>query len=64
MFHDGYLIYVDVHSGLCVLEYHGPHAEEIPDEGNCISGNPGGVEPGFEPCPPYGQTDWGQQEDE
>ena len=58
--HDGYLIYADVHSGLYILKYQGPHAEEIPDEGNCISGNPGSVEPGFEPCPPYGQTDWGQ----
>jgi hypothetical protein len=57
--HDGHIIYADVHSGLYILKYSGPHADEIPEEGNCISGNPGAVKPGFEPCPPYGETDWG-----
>lgn len=49
-------IYADVHSGLYILRYMGPHADEIPDEGNCIADN--GQE-GYEPCPPYGQTNWG-----
>lgn len=57
--HDGHIIYADVHSGLYILRYTGPHADEIPGDGNCLSGNPGAVEAGFEPCPPYGQTDWG-----
>lgn len=61
--HDGYLVYVDVHSGLYVLDYDGPHADEIPEKGNCLSGNPGAVEPGFEPCPPYGRTDWSRRTD-
>lgn len=56
--HDGYVVYADVHSGLYVLEYDGPHADQLPDDGTCLSGNPGAVEPGFEPCPPYGETDW------
>jgi hypothetical protein len=29
--HDGYVIYADVHSGLYVLEYTGPHAEQLQD---------------------------------
>lgn len=59
LFHNGHLIFSDVHSGLYILKYTGPHAGEIPEDGNCISGNPGAIEPGYEPCPPYGQTDWG-----
>ena len=55
--YDGYLIYADIHSGLYVLEYTGPHADQIPDEGNCIPANPGAIEPGYEPCPPYGAPD-------
>jgi hypothetical protein len=55
--HDGYVIYGDVNSGIYVLEYTGPHAEEVPDDGNCLPANPGGVEPGYEPCPPYGGVD-------
>lgn len=62
IFHDGYLIYSDVHSGLYVLEYTGTHAEEIPDEGNCLPANPGAVEPGYGPCPPYGGTGGGTAE--
>lgn len=54
--HDGHVIYGDVHSGLYVLEYTGPHAEQIPEDGTCLAANPGGVEPGYEPCPPYGGT--------
>lgn len=54
--HDGYIIYGDVTSGLYVLEYTGPHAEQIPEEGNCLAANPGAVEPGYEPCPPYGDA--------
>ena len=57
--HNGHIIYADVHSGLYILRYTGPHAGEIPAGGNCISGNPGAIEPGFEPCPPYGETNWG-----
>lgn len=52
--HDGYLIYGDVHSGIYVLEYTGPHADRLPEEGTCLPANPGGIEPGYAPCPPYG----------
>jgi len=55
---DGYLLYADSQSGLYVLEYTGPHADQIPDDGTCLPANPGAVEPGYEPCPPYGQTTW------
>jgi hypothetical protein len=55
--HNGYLIYADVHSGLYVLKYTGPYAASIPAKGNCLTGNPGGVEPGYEPCAPYGKWD-------
>jgi LVIVD repeat len=54
---DGHLIYADVHSGLYVLKYTGPWRHEIPGRGNCMSGNPGSVRPGFEPCAPYGRWD-------
>jgi LVIVD repeat len=54
---DGYLIYADVHSGLYVLRYRGPHKREIPNAGSCMSGNPGAIRPGYEPCPPYGRWD-------
>lgn len=54
--HDGYVIYADVHSGLYVLRYKGPHADDIPRKGNCVADN---ANAGFEPCPPYGQTNWG-----
>lgn len=54
--HDGYVIYGDVSSGIYVLEYTGPHAEQIPDEGTCLAANPGAVEPGYGPCPPYGEV--------
>lgn len=57
--YNGNLIFADINNGLYIVKYTGPHAEEIPAEGNCVSGNPGAVEPGYEPCPPYGQTDWG-----
>jgi hypothetical protein len=55
--HNGYLIYADVHSGLYVLKYTGPYADSIPKSGNCITGNPGAVKPGYEPCAPYGKWD-------
>jgi len=54
--HDGLIYYADVHSGLYVLMYRGPHAEEIPRDGNCMADN---AQSGYEPCPPYGQTNWG-----
>ncbi len=54
---DGYVIYADIHSGLYVLRYKGPHHGEIPQSGVCLSGNPGAVAPGYEPCPPYGKWD-------
>jgi hypothetical protein len=54
---NGYVIYADVNSGLYVLKYKGPYADEVPDEGNCMSGNPGGVLAGYEPCAPYGKWD-------
>lgn len=52
---DGYLIYADVHSGLYVLKYTGPRRRQIPESGNCLTGNPGAVAPGHEPCAPYGK---------
>jgi hypothetical protein len=54
---NGYVIYADIHSGLYVLKYTGPHRREIPNVGNCLSGNPGANTPGFEPCAPYGRWD-------
>jgi hypothetical protein len=54
---DGYLIYADIHSGLYVLRYRGPFRREIPARGSCLSGNPGAVAAGYEPCPPYGRWD-------
>jgi hypothetical protein len=55
--HNGYVIYADVHSGLYVLKYKGPYADTIPDTGICLTGNPGAIAPGYEPCPPYGKWD-------
>lgn len=55
--HNGYLIYADVHSGLYILKYEGPRNEEIPQVGNCLTGNPGAVAPGYDPCSPYGKWD-------
>lgn len=55
--YEGYLIYADVHSGLYVLEYTGPYADQVPNEELCHPANPGAVEPGYEPCPPYGEMD-------
>jgi hypothetical protein len=50
---NGYVVYSDANSGLYVLKYNGPHADEIPSSGLCISHNPNVTSPGFEPCPPY-----------
>lgn len=47
---DGLVYYVDSNSGLYILEYTGPHADEIPEEGTCVTGNIHVA--GFEPCPP------------
>jgi hypothetical protein len=55
--HNGYIIYSDVHSGLYILKYEGPHSRDIPPVGNCLTGNPGAVAPGYDPCPPYGKWD-------
>src|SRR6266513_1068963 len=55
--HNGYIIYSDVHSGLYILKYTGPHNEDIPQVGNCLTGNLGAVAPGYDPCPPYGKWD-------
>jgi hypothetical protein len=55
--HNGYLIYCDANSGLYILKYTGPRREDIPQQGICLSGNPGAVSPGYEPCPPYGKWD-------
>lgn len=57
--YNGLLAYADVNNGLYIVRYTGPYANEIPKEGICIAGNPGAIKPGFEPCPPYGQTNWG-----
>jgi hypothetical protein len=50
---NGYIVYSDSNAGLFVLKYTGPHAEEIPQQGNCLSRGPSLVKVGFEPCPPY-----------
>jgi hypothetical protein len=50
---NGYVVYSDSNSGLFVLKYTGPHAEEIPQKGNCLSRSPSIVALGYEPCPPY-----------
>lgn len=55
--HNGYLIYADIHSGVYVLKYTGPYADTIPRWGNCMTGNPGAIVPGYEPCMPYGKWD-------
>jgi hypothetical protein len=50
---NGYIVYSDETMGLYVLKYSGPHADEIPATGLCISHNPNVTSPGYEPCPPY-----------
>jgi hypothetical protein len=57
--HDGLIAYADVNNGLYLVQYTGPHADEVPATGNCVPGNPGAIQPGYEPCAPYGQTNWG-----
>ncbi len=57
--YNGLLAYADVNNGLYLVRYTGPYADEIPSQGICLSGNPGAIRPGYEPCPPYGQTNWG-----
>ena len=57
--YNGLLIFGDINNGLYIVRYTGPHADEIPKQGICVPGNPGAVKPGYEPCPPYGQTNWG-----
>ena len=49
---DGLIYYVDANSGLYVVRYTGPHADQIPAQGICVTGNI--MQAGFEPCPPYG----------
>jgi hypothetical protein len=48
---DGLIYYVDANNGLYILKYTGPHAEEIPARGLCVTGQI--QKAGFEPCPPY-----------
>jgi hypothetical protein len=50
---NGYIVYSDENMGLQVLRYTGPHVDEIPQSGLCISHNPSVTSPGYEPCPPY-----------
>ena len=50
---NGHIVYSDENMGVYVLKYTGPHSEEIPQQGLCISHNPGATAPGFEPCKPY-----------
>jgi hypothetical protein len=49
---DGLIYYVDANSGLYVVRYTGPHADEVPGNGICVTGNI--QQAGYEPCPPYG----------
>jgi len=48
---DGLIYYVDANNGLYIVRYRGPHADQIPGEGVCVTGNI--VDAGFEPCAPY-----------
>jgi hypothetical protein len=50
---NGYLVYTDSPSGVYVLKYTGPHADEIPQQGTCIAQNPSSQSIGFDPCKPY-----------
>jgi hypothetical protein len=50
---NGHIVYYDENSGIYVLKYTGPHADQIPQKGLCISHNPSVVAVGYEPCAPY-----------
>ncbi|TMG36779.1 MAG: hypothetical protein E6H88_08795 [Chloroflexi bacterium] len=50
---NGHIVYSDENMGVYVLKYTGPHANEIPAKGLCISHNPSVTAPGYEPCAPY-----------
>ena len=50
---NGHIVYSDENMGVYVLKYTGPHKDEIPQKGLCISHNPSVTSPGFEPCAPY-----------
>jgi hypothetical protein len=50
---NGHIVYSDENMGVFVLKYTGPHANELPQTGLCISHNPNVVAAGFEPCPPF-----------
>ena len=48
---DGLIYVVDVNSGLFVLKYTGPGADQLPTQGNCTSDAI--QNPGFTPCQPF-----------
>ena len=50
---NGHIVYSDENMGVYVLKYTGPHADELPQKGLCISHNPSVTTPGFEPCQPF-----------
>jgi hypothetical protein len=50
---NGYIVYSDENMGVYVLKYTGPHADEIPKQGQCLSETPNVQKIGFEPCAPY-----------
>lgn len=50
---NGYVVFSDNNFGMYVLKYKGPHANEIPAQGQCIAKQPNTVAVGFEPCAPY-----------
>jgi hypothetical protein len=50
---NGYVVYTDSASGLFVMKYTGPHAEEIPQQGICAARAANTIKVGFDPCPPY-----------
>ena len=50
---NGHIVYSDENMGVYVLKYTGPHANDIPQQGLCISHNPNVVALGYEPCPPF-----------
>ena len=50
---NGHIVYSDENMGVYVLKYTGPHKDQVPQKGICISHIPNVVNVGFEPCAPY-----------
>jgi hypothetical protein len=50
---NGHIVYSDENMGVYVLKYTGPHADQIPQKGNCFAHNPSTANLGFDPCAPH-----------